>query len=271
MSNLVHRPCPSCGEDNAAAPVTPFGNVQWPIKACRGCGFVYLETAPVYERLVDEFAWEKTSASQTQRRVAKAPIQQFLSQQLKIVRHRWLKRDKLPYLVRRFVMAGNVLDIGCGGGGALEGLVAHHIPHGIEISRVLAQKATEKVAPRGGRIVHDAAVSGLKQFPANLFSGVLLSAFLEHEIAPKILLAGVFRTLLPGGHCIIKVPNFGSVNRMVRGKEWCGFRLPDHVNYFTPDSLVQMCQQVGFHIAKFSFADRLPTSDNMWLVIQKPL
>lgn len=58
---------------------------------------------------------------------------------------------------------------------------------------------------------------------------------------------------------------------MVRGKEWCGFRLPDHVNYFTPDSLVQMCQQVGFHIAKFSFADRLPTSDNMWLVIQKPL
>ena len=60
MSNLVHRPCPSCGEDNAAAPVTPFGNVQWPIKACRGCGFVYLETAPVYERLVDEFAWEAT-------------------------------------------------------------------------------------------------------------------------------------------------------------------------------------------------------------------
>lgn len=97
-----------------------------------------------------------------------------------------------------------------------------------------------------------------------------MSAFLEHEIQPKELLNEAYRGLKAGGHCIIKVPNFASINRVVRSEKWCGFRLPDHVNYFTPENLVAMCQSAGFQIAKFTLADRLPISDNMWIVIQKP-
>jgi len=231
---------------------------------------VYLEVAPVYARLVDEFAWEKTSVSETNRRVAAEPIRQSISKQFKAFRRQWLKRDKLPYLIRRFIQAGNVLDIGCAGGGALSNLDAMYVPHGIEISRALALSAEEKVKPRGGYIVHDAAVLGLHKFPEDYFSGVLLSAFLEHEIEPKPLLSAVCRVLRPGGCCVIKVPNFASLNRVIRGKKWCGFRLPDHVNYFTPASLVRMCRQTGFEIAKFEMGDHLPTSDNMWIVIQKP-
>ena len=61
----------------------------------------------------------------------------------------------------------------------------------------------------------------------------------------------------------------GRLNRIFRGKKWCGFRLPDHVNYFTPTSLVGMSKAIGFHIAQFEWRDKLPTSDNMWIVIQK--
>lgn len=270
MQNVIHRPCPSCGKDNGTANPTRFGNAQWPIKGCTDCGFVYLEVAPVYERLMDEFAWEKTSVSETERRVAQEPVRQSISRKLKTFRRRWLNRDKLPVLIGRYIEAGNVLDIGCAEGGVLMRLDARYIPHGIEISRALAAAANEQVQRRGGYVVQEAALRGLQQFPADYFSGVLLSAFLEHEIEPRALLDELFRTLRPTGRCIIKVPNFGSLNRVVRGEKWCGFRLPDHVNYFTPASLSLMCRQAGFEIAKFSFPDRLPTSDNMWIVIEKP-
>ena len=72
--------------------------------------------------------------------------------------------------------------------------------------------------------------------------------------------------IAPDGVLIIKVPNYGSVNRRVFGRRWCGFRFPDHMNYFTPESLVRLCAECGLGVRAFSWLDRLPTSDNMWLV-----
>ena len=102
MSRVVFRKCPSCGNDNSALPSTEYGDENWPIKACNGCGFVYMEIAPVYDRLVDEFAWEKTSAAETERRESKEPIKQFISFNIKSFRRRWIKRNKLTRLVRRY-------------------------------------------------------------------------------------------------------------------------------------------------------------------------
>lgn len=270
MRNVIHRTCPYCGQDNIDSAPTDFGSQDWPIKACHACGFVYMEITPVYECLSEEFAWEKTSVAETHRRVSQEPIKQLISKYMKTFRRRWLRRDKLPWLIRRYIAAGNVLDVGCAGGGVLSNLDPIYIPHGIEISKALALRAQEQTKSRGGYVVHDDALSGARSFPANYFSGVIMSAFLEHEINPLVLLGQVYRALVPSGRCIIKVPNFASLNRVFRGREWCGFRLPDHVNYFTPTTLVGMCKKVGFHVERFTIGDRLPTSDNMWIVIQKP-
>jgi len=269
MNNIVFRNCPYCSHNNANTAPTDFGNRTWVIKACSSCNFVYIEIAPVYESLSEDFAWEKTSVAEKARRVSKEPIRYFISEQLKSFRRTVLKRNKLPELIQKYFTKGNVLDIGCAGGGILTNLDQIYTPHGIEISKNLALKANKKVKPRGGHVVHNDALSGLKQLHSNYFSGVILSAFLEHEINPKEVLKEIYRTLSPSGSCIIKVPNFSSINRLVRGKRWCGFRLPDHVNYFTPKNLVGMCQASGFYIRQFKFADRLPISDNMWIVIQK--
>lgn len=270
MRNVVYRVCPFCGQDNKDAIPTDFGNKDWPIKACVTCGFVYLEVVPVYERLSEELAWEKTSTAESHRRSLREPIRYFLSGHIKMFRRHVLRRDKLHSLIRGYIAAGNVLDIGCAGGAVLRNLAQVHVPHGIEISKALALQAQEEIAPRGGYVLHDNAISGMRAFPSDFFSGVVMSAFLEHETNPLNLLREVYRTLTASGRCIIKVPNFGSFNRAVRGKEWCGFRLPDHVNYFTPTSLVGMSKKVGFRVEKFSVFDRLPTSDNMWIVVQKP-
>lgn len=269
MNNLVFRNCPYCDHNNASTLPTDFGDSNWTIKACITCLFVYIETAPVYESLSEDFAWEKTSVAEKARRVTSEPIRQFISAQLKRFRRSVLKRDKLPALIQEYFKKGNVLDIGCAAGGILANLDSIYIPHGIEISKSLAQQANQQVMLRGGYVVHNDALSGLKELPTSYFSGVILSAFLEHELNPKEVLKEIFRTLALNGSCIIKVPNFASINRLVRGKKWCGFRLPDHVNYFTPTSLVGMCKGAGFHIEQFKFADRVPISDNMWIVIRK--
>ena len=73
----------------------------------------------------------------------------------------------------------------------------------------------------------------MKQFPDRYFTGILLRSFLEHETQPQALLAECARVLAPGGTVYVRVPNYGSLNRRLLGGKWCGFRHPDHVNYFT--------------------------------------
>ena len=70
------------------------------------------------------------------------------------------------------------------------------------------------------------------------------------------------------GIAVVKVPNYASLNRRVMGRNWCGFRWPDHLNYFTPKSLTAMAGATGFS-CRFGMLGALPTSDNMWAVLQR--
>ncbi len=263
------RPCPLCGTDNGAQPPVPYSRVPWVLKTCRSCGFTYLENPPAYAALEEDFAWEKTSAEEEARRLAERPLSKRLSHGFRRFRQKVLKRDKLMTLLRQHLPRGRVLDIGCGGGGVLARLPAdRYEPHGIEISKVLAARANALAQTRGGRVVQASAVDGVKAFAPGSLDGALLSAFLEHEAQPALLLRGLRRALRDGGRVIIKVPNYASVNRTVRGARWCGFRFPDHVNYFTPASLTRLARETGFRVAQCGFGDRWPFSDNLWMVLE---
>ena len=269
MSSLTHRLCPLCNTDNASSTRLPYSQSDWDLKQCRTCAFVYLENAPAYVELEEDIAWEKTKPEEKARRRREEPIAHFLNAPIKRFRKHVLKRQKLVALVNRYFASGPILDVGCGPGRKLESLDNRWIPHGIEISKGLAARASAAFEPRGGKVICSDAVGGLAQFPENYFSGIIMCAFLEHETQPGPALAGAHRVLKPGGHLIIKVPNYGSINRQLRGNRWCGFRFPDHVNYFTPATLNRLLHEKGFRIKQFNLLDRLPTSDNMWLVAEK--
>lgn len=269
QQKVIHRNCPACNQPGDQLAPLPYGNDQWPIKACAFCGFVYLSKAPVYERLSEEFAWEHTSEAERKVREQREPIKQSISRVLKSFRRDVLKRDKLGDLMRRYAPQGNVLDIGCAGGGFLAQLPAQYTPYGIEISSQLSADAAAIVNPRGGTMTHDNALNGVRTLPENHFQCVVMSSFLEHEIDPTGLLTGIKRILALGGIVIIKVPNYACWNRHIRSEKWCGFRLPDHVNYFTPQSLQILVQSAGLSVIKFSVRDKHPLSDNMWMVAGK--
>jgi SAM-dependent methyltransferase len=263
---VVARLCPLC-DTGDATPRAGYGEGIWRLVECRGCGFAYLDRAPDYDALFAAMAWEKTTVAEIERRAVLRPVSQRLSQWSR-ARMRLLPRKKMPDLVARHAAPGNVVDLGCGQGTQLNGLADGYIPYGIEISREAAATAERVFGERGGRAVNAPSLSGLRTFPDGFFSAATLRSYLEHELHPRAVLDELHRTLAPGGVALVKVPNYASLNRRVTGRKWCGFRYPDHLNYFTPASLARMADACGYR-ARFGPTDRLPTSDNMYAVLEK--
>jgi SAM-dependent methyltransferase len=263
---VIARACPLCGVD-AAALRAGYGEGIWRLVECRDCGFAYLDRAPDYAALFSAMAWEKTTVAEVERRAAARPVSHRLSKWSR-ARMRLLPRKKLPDLVARDAKPGNVVDLGCGQGTQLNGLADAYTPYGIEISSEAAATADAVFAARGGRAVNAPSLDGLKTFPEGFFAAATLRSYLEHELQPRAVLGELRRTLAPGGVAIVKVPNYASLNRRVTGRKWCGFRYPDHLNYFTPASLARMAEECGYR-ARFGPTDRLPTSDNMYAVLEK--
>ena len=264
-----HRACPACGQDNASVSPGPYSKGDWQVKACRGCGFVYLENVPVYEELAVDHAWEKSAPAEGATRRAESPVLQAMSKTTRFRLH-WFKRTRLAELARRYVPSGMVIDIGCGDGWQIANLPGDYVRCGLEISKDMAERARRALEPGGGFVVNAPAAEGLRLMPEGRFTGVVMRSFLEHDAEPMETLDGVRHALMEGGAAIIKVPNYGSLNRRVMGRRWCGFRWPDHVNYFTPRSLAAMVRKSGLQVARFGPLDRAPTSDNMWMVARKP-
>lgn len=267
---LMHRACPLCGNDNASGPAL-FPSLPWHIRQCAACSMVYLENAPTYELLSDDSAaWQRSWREEKQRRAKREPVLTAARKITHGVRDAIKPRDKLTALVKRYIPRGTVLDVGCGVGHRAERFPAAVIPFGIEIEKAAATRANALFAARGGRAFSAPALASLDVFEDVSFDGMVMYAYLEHEVEPAAVLRRAFAKLRPGAPLIIKAPNHGCVNRSVRGLRWCGYRLPHHVNYFTPATLTRMLRDATFDILRFNALDRFPTSDNMWLVARRP-
>jgi len=264
---IVHRACPLCGHDNAAGPRSRYSHAAWEVKDCVRCGFVYIEKAPEYEVLFSEMAWERTTKVEERRRAEIRPFSYRFSKKTR-ARMRILPRKKMHLLVETHARPGNVVDLGCGDGMAMAKLSADFVPFGVEISRHLAALANQVFGARSGRVINAPSLEGLKEFPDAFFCAASLRSYLEHEMKPLPVLRELHRTLAPGAVAIVKVPNYGSLNRIVTGRKWCGFRYPDHLNYFTPDTLRALAERCGYRVW-FGLTYRLPTSDNMYAILTK--
>lgn len=228
---------------------------------------VYLENPPPVGALVDQYNWTSTFKEEAIRRQGARPMLSRISGFWKRWRGRWLPRRKLERLIKHHVRSGNLLDIGCGTAAHFDRLPNSITPFGVEIDSQTVDVARQRAQKKGGDIVHADALNGIKHFKAASLNGIVMHSFLEHEVAPLELLLAARRSLKEGGVLIVKVPNFTCWSRRYfRTKDWPGFRFPDHVNYFTPQSLKALIERSGLRVLQFSIWDRHPCSDNMWLV-----
>ncbi|MDG2255399.1 MAG: class I SAM-dependent methyltransferase [Opitutaceae bacterium] len=279
------RKNPLTGEDTDVFE-TPYSKGKWKIVQCISTGMVFLENPPEYSELEEDFAWERTYLEEKRRRKESEPILSGVSDFWKRLRKRFRKLARVEHTVLR-VLSGKdspitngqarVLDVGCGGGEqgikCVRLLKERHdidaIPIGVEISLGLAKVADDGMREFGGHCVQAAANVGIEALESDSIDLVILRSYLEHESSPLDVLNSVHKVLKPGGFVVIRVPNFDSWNRKFRKGRWCGFRYPDHVNYFTPKTLKVILENAGLRIFESRITDRLPTNDNVSLVATK--
>ncbi len=248
---VTPRPCPACSGTRATR-IDAYSPDDWNIVACTACGFVFLQNPPPYAALEEDFAWEKTYVAKREKggSTAFSAANRRLRARLKL---RTGARGEAAYA--RVFGSGRVLDIGCGSGLRI---VAPMVPYGIELSRALHAEADARMRAAGGHCVHAAGADGIWQFDEGFFDGIVMNSYLEHETDIARVLTGAHRALKPGGAVFVRVPNFGSLNRRVIGPKWCGFRYPDHVNYFTLATLRAVAAKAGF-------TTRLVNRLNLWI------
>ena len=264
----VERPCPVCQTENPNPPPGRYGRDGWSAIACRNCGFVHMQTVPATGELVETFAWEKTFQAEAKRRKTKHPIFAWLDGKTRWRLHLFKRTEGVDILNQR-AAPGPALDLGCGSGGAFGGFAPHLIPHGIEISQTLAERAATVAAGRGGSVIQGSSAEGLTRFPDDYFTAALLRSYLEHDWQAREVVHNLYRKMAPGGLAVVKVPNYGSLNRRLMQSRWCGFRFPDHVNYFEKSSLRRLAEDARFAV-EIPLLQSLPTDDNMLAVLMKP-
>ncbi len=277
----MKRVCPLL-ERETATDRLDIAPAPWVVRQCRETGLVFLENPPGYESLQSDLAWEVTWQREAEARESAEPTLYALSRAAKRFRQRVLKRNRVADLATAIARASTspqirLLDLGCGEGRLLGTVMdrldaeqrARCVPYGVEISNVLARQSDAALAAYGGRCVHASAIEGMARFEDGFFDLIVMSSFLEHEIQPLPLLREAARALRAGGQVLIKVPNYASWNRSLRGRRWCGYRWPDHVNYFTPRTLEAMAQRAGFIVQRMNAFDRFALSDSLYAVLRK--
>ena len=253
---MTTRNCPICDEAGST-PVAAYSRAPWSVVECGGCGHVYLKNPPGYGALEQEFAWEKTYATEHERRLDESPVAYRLDVATRF-RHTWFRKTMAEKWAAWFGK-GKVLDIGCANS---DNGFPGFTPYGIEISKELAEEADQLMRAKGGFCIFGPGAQAIWKFDADMFDGIVMSSYLEHEEHPLNVLQGAARALKKTGAIYMRVPNYGSVNRRVIGRKWCGFRYPDHVNYFTLDDLKNISARAGLRV-KLLNPLRLPFDDNI--------
>lgn len=234
-----------------------FHRDNWRMGRCQSCDLVFLLNPPGYQALVEDYAWEKTWATEKAARLEARPLLQRADLATRW-RHRIGRRpDAERY--REWFGSGNLLNVGCAG--AREQYPGF-TQYGIEISEDLAARADANLRAQGGYCVHGPGAEAVASFPDAMFDGVILRSYLEHEDHPRTVLRHVARILKPGARAYVRVPNFNSVGRRIFGRNWVGLRYPDHVQYFTLATLQDLARRTGFTVRLLN-PIRLPLDDNI--------
>jgi SAM-dependent methyltransferase len=135
--------------------------------------------------------------------------------------------------VRSVGSARRLLDFGCGDGGFLEAASAAGLEAvGVELE-------SRHARAKGLRVVER-----LDELPGS-FDVLTLWHSLEHVPSPLETMTSALAHLDVGGHVIVAVPNFASLQAAVFGSRWFHLDVPRHLHHFTRRSLETLFARLG--------------------------
>lgn len=142
----------------------------------------------------------------------------------------------------------SLLEVGCGPGLFLE-LAQRHFAEvcGVEISEFAVKYAREQL---GLAVLNAPFEQGTMQ--GKTFDAVVLWDVLEHLPDPYAALCEVRRVLRPGGWCVLSTGNIASLAARLSGSRWHLLNIPEHLFYFTPNSVRRLLGRCGLQVERIS-------------------
>jgi SAM-dependent methyltransferase len=142
--------------------------------------------------------------------------------------------------IRRFRGGGRLLEIGCAYGFFLQEAQRCYEVAGIEI----ADAAVTFCRTRGLSVTHGVADEAtLAQF--GMLDVIVLLDVIEHLANPQATLRLCRKQLNPGGLIVITTGDFASFYARLAGPHWRLMTPPQHLWFFTPESIQRVSHSVG--------------------------
>jgi SAM-dependent methyltransferase len=218
--------CTVCGSERGTELINLKGGAY---RQCACCDLIFASPMPEnLEQLNEEFFTERLDAYV-----------------LTIRTRRAYNRRKLRPLFR-YRQTGNLLEIGCNAGAALD--VARQM--GWRVTGVdLCVSASSFARTELGLDVFTGTVEAAA-FPENHFDVVFTNAVLEHLHDPLSTMREVRRILRPGGVFYADTVNWDSYTRWLLGAHWKYLFPRGHVHLYTPRNVLSLCEHAELEHVK---------------------
>jgi SAM-dependent methyltransferase len=225
----VAAPCPACV--GSTAQLLRFRVNNCDILQCESCGLGRTEAAafdPATYYTEDYFSGRHPDGYADYR--AAEPV---------------LRREfaRSVDFIRRFRPEGKLLELGCAYGFFLEEAARHFDVTGIE----LAADAADHCRRRGLRVLQGAA-DAVNLNQVGRVDVTVLFDVIEHLPDPRRTLALCHQHLNPGGIIVITTGDFGSAVARLAGAKWRLMTPPQHLWFFTQDSLRRLAAGLGLAV-----------------------
>lgn len=228
--NAAANFCPICGGGSTHFVTKRAEGVDWHVRKCGSCGHGFVRNRPSGDYLQLHYSSVRNSHSHSE--ASPTPADASIGWRPAVDA---LRRAGAP-------PTGFTLDVGAGYGGLAYALSqAGYKPILLDLSAEVLSLA-ECIPNAAG------ACCSFEDFtwPSPL-SIITMSQVLEHAIDPVSWLAHARGLLRPDGVMMVAVPNFGGVYRLL-GRRDPFICPPEHLNYFTVDSLTRAIQASGFTV-----------------------
>lgn len=237
---LVDAPCTLCRASSEHATRAHVVD-GYQIVRCSGCGHLYVSPRPSMDEIHEIYGEEyfENPAFESTDHDSYFGYMDYLRDRERIQ----IRLSEVLARIKRHEWQGRLLDVGCGLGFFVE--VAQHEgwdAWGVELNKHAVDWANENVTSHVLRGTVDTL-----DFEDGSFDCVTMFDVIEHLDDPRADLADVWRVLRPGGLLVIVTPDAGALVSRALGAHWLEMkRAPEHLHFFSVDSLAQLLSLCGF-------------------------